>query len=89
MNRAKVVGQTIDDGDLVLVLVRQQKKARRKLSSPPRMESDDQKLAKGPGCYVLKPESTKQKDRPVSLAKLPGPTHRVQSILKRRKDRAR
>jgi SOS regulatory protein LexA len=68
MNRAKVEGQTIDDGDLVLV--RQQERA-----EPGKIvvalvdgEATIKKLVKGPGYYVLQPESTNAKHRPIIVA---------------------
>ena len=68
MNRAKVEGQSIDDGDLVLV--RQQERA-----DPGKIvvalvdgEATIKKLVKGPGYYVLQPESTNPKNRPIIVA---------------------
>ncbi len=65
MNRARVDGQTIDDGDLVLV--RQQETA-----DPGEIvvalvdgEATIKRLVKGPDYYVLKPESTNPKHRPI------------------------
>ncbi|MGH7828277.1 MAG: transcriptional repressor LexA [Candidatus Binatia bacterium] len=65
MNRAKVEGQTIEDGDLVLV--RQQERA-----DPGKIvvalvdgEATIKKLVKGPGYYVLQPDSTNLKHRPI------------------------
>lgn len=77
MNRAKVDGQTIDDGDLVLV--RQQEKA-----DPGKIivalvdgEATIKKLIKGTGYYMLKPESTNPKHRPIIVAQ----DFRVQGIV--------
>jgi SOS-response transcriptional repressor LexA len=68
MNRARVEGQTIEDGDLVLV--RQQERA-----DPGKIvvalvdgEATIKKLAKGPGYYVLQPDSTNAKNRPIIVA---------------------
>lgn len=68
MNRAKVEGQTIEDGDLLLV--RQQERA-----DPGKIvvalvdgEATIKKLVKGPGYYVLKPESTNPRHRPIIVA---------------------
>jgi repressor LexA len=68
MNRAKVEGQSIEDGDLVLV--RQQERA-----DPGKIvvalvdgEATIKKLVKGAGYYVLKPESTNPKHRPIIVA---------------------
>jgi repressor LexA len=77
MNRAKVEGQTIEDGDLVLV--RQQEKA-----DPGKIvvalvdgEATIKKLVKGPGYYVLQPESTNLKHRPIIVAQ----DFRIQGIV--------
>jgi repressor LexA len=68
MNRAKVEGQTIENGDLVLV--RQQERA-----DPGKIvvalvdgEATIKKLAQAPGYYVLRPESTNPKNRPIIVA---------------------
>ncbi len=77
MNRAKVEGQTIEDGDLVLV--RQQERA-----DPGQIvialvdgEATIKKLIKGPGYYVLQPESTNPRHRPIIVAQ----DFRVQGIV--------
>jgi SOS regulatory protein LexA len=77
MNRAKVEGQTIEDGDLVLV--RQQERA-----DPGKIvvalvdgEATIKKLAKGLGYYVLQPESSNPKNRPIIVAQ----DFRVQGIV--------
>jgi repressor LexA len=77
MNRAKVEGQTIESGDLVLV--RQQERA-----DPGKIvvalvdgEATIKKLAKGPGYYVLQPESTNSKNRPIIVAQ----DFRIQGIV--------
>jgi repressor LexA len=77
MNRAKVEGQSIEGGDLVLV--RQQER-----SDPGKIivalvdgEATIKKLAKGPGYYVLQPESTNPKNRPIIVAQ----DFRVQGIV--------
>jgi repressor LexA len=77
MNRSKVEGQSIEDGDLVLV--RQQERA-----DPGKIvvalvdgEATIKKLAKGPGYYVLQPESTNPKNRPIIVAQ----DFRVQGIV--------
>jgi repressor LexA len=68
MNRAKVEGQTVDNGDLVLV--RQQERA-----DPGKIvvalvdgEVTIKKLVKKPGYFVLQPESTNPKHRPIIVA---------------------
>jgi repressor LexA len=68
MNRAKVEGGTIEDRDLVLV--RQQERA-----DPGQFivalvdgEATIMKLVKAPGYYVLQPESTNPKHRPIVIA---------------------
>jgi SOS-response transcriptional repressor LexA len=79
MNRAKVEGQTIEDGDLVLV--RQQERA-----DPGKIavalvdgEATIKKLVKGPSYYILKPDSTNPKHRPVIVAQ----EFRVQGVVSR------
>ena len=79
MNRAKVEGQTIEDGDLVLV--RQQERA-----DPGKIvvalvdgEATIKKLVKATGYYVLQPESTNPKNRPIIVAQ----DFRVQGIVSR------
>src|SRR5262245_8163900 len=69
MNRSKVEGQTIEDGDLVLV--RQQERA-----DPGKIvvalvdgEATIKKLVKGSGYYVLQPESTNAKHQPIIVAR--------------------
>jgi len=68
MNRAKVEGGTIEDRDLVLV--RQQERA-----DPGQVvvalvdgEATIKKLVKAPGYYVLQPESSNAKHRPIVVA---------------------
>jgi SOS regulatory protein LexA len=68
MNRSKVDGQTVEDGDLVLV--RQQERA-----DPGKIvvalvdgEATIKKLVKGPGYYVLQPDSSNPKHRPIIVA---------------------
>jgi repressor LexA len=68
MNRSKIQGQTIESGDLVLV--RQQERA-----DPGKIvvalvdgEATIKKLLKGPGYYVLQPESSNPKNRPIIVA---------------------
>jgi repressor LexA len=77
MNRAKIEGQTIEDGDLVLV--RQQERA-----DPGKIvvalvdgQATIKKLVKGPGYYVLQPESTNPKHRPIIVAQ----QFRIQGIV--------
>src|SRR5215471_4625484 len=79
MNRAKVEGQTIEDGDLVLV--RQQERA-----DPGKIvvalvdgEATIKKLIKGPGYYVLQPDSRNLKNRPIIVAQ----DFQVQGIVSR------
>ena len=79
MNRAKSEGQTIEDGDLVLV--RQQERA-----DPGKIvvalvdgEATIKKLVKAPGYYVLQPESTNPKNRPIIVAQ----DFRVQGVVSR------
>jgi repressor LexA len=77
MNRAKVDEHTIEDRDLVLV--RQQERA-----DPGQFvvalvdgEATIKKLVKAPGYYVLQPESTNPKHRPIVVAQ----DFRIQGIV--------
>ena len=77
MNRAKVEGQAIEDGDLVLV--RQQE-----TGDPGKIvvvlvdgEATIKRLAKAPGYYILNPESKNPKHRPIVVAQ----DFRVQGIV--------
>ena len=77
MNRAKVDEHTIEDGDLVLV--RQQERA-----DPGQFvvalvdgEATIKKLVKAPGYYVLQPESTNPKHRPIVVMQ----DFRIQGIV--------
>jgi repressor LexA len=77
MNRAKVEGGAIEDRDLVLV--RQQERA-----DPGQIvvalvdgEATIKKLVKAPGYYVLQPESTNAKHRPIVLAQ----DFRIQGVV--------
>lgn len=77
MNQARIDGGTIENGDLVLV--RQQERA-----DPGQFvvalvdgEATIKKLVKAPGYYVLQPESTNPKHRPIVIAR----DFRVQGIV--------
>ena len=77
MNRAKIEGQTIGDGDLVLV--RQQERA-----NPGQIvvvlvdgEATIKRLAKAPGYYVLQPDSRNPKHRQIIV----GRDFRIQGIV--------
>jgi len=80
MNRAKVEGESIEDGDLVLV--RQQERA-----DPGKIivalvdgEATIKKLVKATGYYVLQPQSTNPKNRPIIVAqdfRVHGIVHKV------------
>src|SRR5262245_32202606 len=77
MNRARVEGQTIGVG--YLVLVRQQERAHpgQVVVALVDGEATIKKLVKGPGYYVLQPESTNPKHRPIIVAQ----DFRVQGIV--------
>ncbi|MGH7793933.1 MAG: transcriptional repressor LexA [Candidatus Binatia bacterium] len=77
MNRAKVEGGTIEDRDLVLV--RQQERADQGqiIVALVDGEATIKKLVKAPGYYVLQPESTNPKHRPVVIAQ----DSRVQGVV--------
>jgi repressor LexA len=79
MNRAKVEGGTIEDRDLVLV--RQQERA-----EPGQIvvalvdgEATIKRLVKAPGYFVLQPESTDPKNRPIVMAQ----DFRIQGVVSR------
>jgi len=65
MNRAKVEGQTIEDGDLVLVRQQERADAGKIVVALVDGEATIKRLAEGPDYYVLKPESTSPKHRPI------------------------
>ena len=68
MNRAKVEGQTIDDGDLVLVRQQVRADGGKIVVALVDGEATIKKLVKSPGYYVLQPESTNPKNRPIIVA---------------------
>src|SRR5215831_18175329 len=65
MNRAKVEGQTIEDGDLVLVRQQDRVDPGKIVVALVDGEATIKRLAEGPDYYVLKPESTSPKHRPI------------------------
>lgn len=77
MNRAKVEGQTIDDGDLVLVRQRERADPGKIVVALVDGEATIKKLVKGPGYYVLKPESNNPKHRPIIVTQ----NFRVQGVV--------
>ena len=77
MNRAKVEGQTIEDGDLVLVRQQDRVDPGKIVVALVDGEATIKKLIKGPGYYVLQPESTNPKHRPIIVAQ----EFRVQGIV--------
>ena len=79
MNRAKVEGQTIEDGDLVLVRQQDRVDPGKIVVALVDGEATIKKLIKGPGYYVLQPESTNPKHRPIIVAQ----DFRVQGIVSR------
>lgn len=68
MNRAKVEGQTIEDGDLVLVRQQERAEPGKIIVALVDGEATIKKLVKGPGYYVLKPESSNPKHGPIIVA---------------------
>ena len=62
MNRAKVEGQSIEDGDLVLVRQQDRADSGKIVIVLVDGEATFKKLVKGPGYYVLHPESTDPKN---------------------------
>jgi repressor LexA len=77
MNRAKVEGQTIEDGDLVLVRQQDRVDPGKIVVALVDGEATIKKLIKGPDYYVLQPESTNLKHRPIIVAQ----EFRVQGIV--------
>jgi repressor LexA len=77
MNRAKVEGQTIEDGDLVLVRQQDRVDPGKIVVALVDGEATIKKLVKAPGYYVLQPESTNLKNRPIIVAQ----DFRVQGIV--------
>jgi repressor LexA len=68
MNQAKVERQTIEDGDLVLVRQQERAESGKIVVALVDGEATVKKLVKGPGYYVLKPDSTNLKHRPIIVA---------------------
>jgi len=77
MNRAKVEGQSIQDGDLVLVRQQDRVDPGKIVVALVDGEATIKKLVKGPGYYVLQPESTNPKQRPIIVTQ----DFRVQGIV--------
>jgi DNA polymerase V len=77
MNRAKVEGQTIEDGDLVLVCQQERADPGKIVVALVDGEATIKKLVKATGYYVLQPESTNPKNRPIVVAQ----DFRVQGIV--------
>jgi SOS-response transcriptional repressor LexA len=76
INRAKVDGQTIEDGDLVLVRQQERADSGKIVVALVDGEATIKKLIKGPGYYILQPESSNPKNRPIIVAQ----DFRVQGI---------
>ena len=77
MNRAKVDGQTIEDGDLVLVRQQERVDPGKIVVALVDGEATIKKLVKGSGYYVLKPESIYPKHRSIIVTQ----AFRVQGIV--------
>jgi repressor LexA len=77
MNRAKVEEQKIDDGDLVLVRQQERADSGKIVVALVDGEATIKKLIRGPGYYVLQPESTDPKHRPIIVAR----DFRIQGII--------
>jgi SOS-response transcriptional repressor LexA len=77
MNRAKVDGQTIEDGDLVLVHQQERADPGKIVVALVDGQATIKKLVKAPGYYVLQPESSNPKHRPIIVAQ----EFRVQGIV--------
>jgi repressor LexA len=68
MNQTKVEGQSIEDGDLVLVRQQDRVDPGKIVVALVDGEATIKKLIKGPGYYVLQPESTNPKHHPIIVA---------------------
>jgi len=77
MNRAKIEGQTIEDGDLVLVRQQERADPGKVVVALVDSEATIKKLVKATGYYVLQPQSTNPKNRPIIVAQ----DFRVQGIV--------
>jgi repressor LexA len=77
MNRAKTEGGTIEDGDLVLVRQQERADSGQFVVALVDGEATIKKLVKAAGYYVLQPESTNPKHRPIVIAQ----DFRVQGIV--------
>jgi repressor LexA len=77
MNRAKIEGHTIEDRDLVLVRQKERADPGQFVVALVDGEATIKKLVKAPGYYVLQPESTNPKHRPIVIAQ----DFRIQGIV--------
>lgn len=77
MNRAKIERYMIEDGDLVLVRQQERADSRQLVVALVDGEATIKRLIKAPGYYVLQPESTNPKHRPIVI----GEGFRVQGIV--------
>jgi repressor LexA len=77
MNRAKIEGGTIEDRDLVLVRQQERADSGQFVVALVDGEATIKKLVKATGYYVLQPESTNPKHRPIVIAQ----DFRVQGIV--------
>lgn len=77
MNRARIEGGTIEDRDLVLVRQQERADSGQLVVALVDGEATIKKLVKAPGYYVLQPESTNPKHRPIVIAQ----DFRVQGIV--------
>ena len=77
MNRAKVEGQSIEDGDLILVRQQERADPKKIVVALVDGEATIKRLVKGPDYFVLQPESTNPKHRPIIVAQ----DFRVQGIV--------
>jgi repressor LexA len=68
MNRAKVEGGSIEDRDLVLVRQQERADSGQIVVALVDGQATIKKLVKAPGYYVLQPESTNLKHRPIVMA---------------------
>jgi repressor LexA len=67
MNKARVAGEKIEDGDLVFVRQQPTAKDGEIVVALVDREASIKRFARGPGYFVLKPDSSNPKHRPIVL----------------------
>ena len=79
MNRARVAGKTIENGDLVLVRKQSVADEGQVVVALVDGEATIKRFARGPGYYVLKPDSSNPKYRPIVVDR----DFRIQGVVVR------